>query len=101
MIVTDKPPMLIIVPKQFKPGYAVAQASHAVAGYVEKFGNEKSNGYVYSLVVATIDCIKIYADMLEFLGIDYFAFFEPDLNIHTAICCVTNPKVLGKIKKMD
>lgn len=97
-IMNEKNPIIILISKQFNQGLAIAQCCHAIAEYIKKYG-DCSNGFVYILGVDNQEVINFYKNKLDYIKIDYHHFFEPDLNKHTALCCIAKLKMFHKLKK--
>ena len=94
----EKNPIIILISRQLNIGLATAQCCHAIAEYIKKYGDD-SNGFVYILGVDNPELLDLYKLKLKYLGIDYYHFFEPDLNEYTALCCIAKKRMFHKLKK--
>ena len=64
---------------------------HAVAEYLLRNKTEWNNGTMIALAVKDVHQLEHWKRKLEFQGITYSAFYEPDIgNEMTAVTCVAD-----------
>jgi len=76
------------------------QAGHAIAQYlIENPNTEWDNGTLIYLGISCEDELEYWKDKLNWKGLTYAEFREPDINNElTAIACCTNTKIFGKLR---
>ncbi len=94
MTLTTMKRLYVLVNKKLSPVYGCVQAGHAVAQWlIDNPQQEWNNEY---LIYLYADTNKWYKKLMN-LGIDFSAFFEPDLNYTiTAIAVQENTGELFK-----
>ena len=93
-----KKKLYVLIDKSLRPVYGCVQGGHAVAQWMLEHPNSKEwrNDY---LIYLSADVNK-WKRKLEFLGIDYTEFQEPDLDYQTTALAVFGHEELFKNLKI-
>ena len=88
--------LYVLIDKTLDPIYGCVQGGHAVAQWLlDHPGQGWNNSY---LIYLSAD-IERWKDKLEYLGIDYTSFQEPDLkNQTTSLAVLGNEKLFKNLK---
>lgn len=90
--------LYVIVRKDLSESYRAVQAGHAVAEWLLHDQTWKNETLIYLGVEDESDLLR-WADSLNFKGIKYTGFNEPDINNElTAIATVCNDKVFNRLE---
>ena len=88
--------LYVLIDKTLDPIYGCVQGGHAVAQWLLNHPEQRwNNSY---LIYLSAD-IERWKDKLEYLGIDYTSFQEPDLkNQTTSLAVLGNEKLFKNLK---
>lgn len=90
--------LYVIVRKDLSESYRAVQAGHAVAEWLLHDQTWKNETLIYLGVEDESDLLR-WADRLNFKGIKYTGFNEPDINNElTAIATVCNDRVFNRLE---
>jgi len=86
-------------------GYQAVQSTHAALEFVLNFPeiaqDWNQSKYLVQVTVPSKNDLEAFRDTLDFHGLKYYAFHEPDLGDElTALCIEPNPLTLKLIKKL-
>ena len=90
--------LYIIVRKDLSESYRAVQAGHAVAEWLLHDQSWKNETLIYLGVENETDLLR-WGNKLNFKGIKYVGFNEPDINNElTAIATVCNDKIFKRLE---
>lgn len=97
--------MYVLVRSDLDPGLQLAQAVHAAVEYtLEHPDDVRATPNVVVLSVPDEDTLLEWADVLSGFCSShlqsvkpYSLFFEPDINSHTALCCISDGREFASL----
>ena len=90
--------LYVIVRKDLSESYRAVQAGHAVAEWLLHDQTWRNETLIYLGVENESDLLR-WADRLNFKGIKYTGFNEPDINNElTAIATVCNDRIFNRLE---